>query len=125
MDYFTTLGVAFSCNYDLALRITWIKIVNKIKNRIPLIKGNFYTIFQKSIIVNSLILSKVWYTAHIYPLPMEFSKCIVTEIMNFIWKRNYNPISRNVLYNNKLNGGIAQVVQRYTKSKKICRRNGQ
>ena len=26
MDYFTTLGIAFSCNYDSALRNTWIKI---------------------------------------------------------------------------------------------------
>ena len=40
---------------------------------------------------------------------MEVSKCIVSEIMNFMWKCNYNPISRNVLYNNKLNVGIGLV----------------
>ena len=87
MDYFKTLGITFSCDYNTALNNTWTQIVNKIKKRIPLIKGNFYTIFQKSIIINSLILSKVWYAAHIYPLPEEFSKIIVTEIISFIWKK--------------------------------------
>ena len=87
MDYFKTLGIIFSCDYNIALNNTWTQIVNKIKKRIPLIKGNFYTIYQKSIIINSLILSKVWYTAHIYPLPEKFSKDIVTEIISFIWKK--------------------------------------
>ena len=29
VDYFTTLGITFSCNYDLALNNTWSQIVNK------------------------------------------------------------------------------------------------
>ena len=55
----------------------------------PIIRNNFYTLYQKSNIVNSLILSKVWYAAHIYPLPVEYSKIIVNEIISFIWKPNY------------------------------------
>ena len=109
MDYFTTLGIAFSCNYNEALKNTWTQIINKIRNRIPLIKGNFYTIYQKGIIINSLILSKVWYAAHVYPLPEEFSKKIVTEIINFMWKPRYNPIGKEVLYNHKINGGIGLI----------------
>ena len=109
VDYFKTLGITFSCDYNIAVNTTWEEITNKIRNRIPMIKGNFYTVFQKSIIVNSLILSKVWYAAHVYPLPIKYSKRIVTDIISFIWKPNYNPISRDVLYNHKLKGGIGLI----------------
>ena len=109
VDYFSTLGITFSCNYDSALDNTWKHICSKITKRMPLIKGNFYTIYQKSNIVNSLLLSKVWYTAHVYPLPEEFSKRIATEMINFIWKPNYRPIANNVLYNPKNSGGIGLI----------------
>ena len=109
VDYFKTLGITFSCNYNLALNNTWSQITTKIKNRIPLIRGHFYTLYQKSNIINSLLLSKVWYAAHVYPLPIEYSKQITTEIISFIWKPNYNPISRNVLYNPKIKGGIGLI----------------
>ena len=109
VGYFRTLGIAFSCDYDSALDKTWLQIYNKLKNIIPLIKGNFYTIYQKSIIVNSLILSKVWYTAHVYPLTEEYAQKINTEIFGFIWKPRYNPIARNVLYNPKNSGGIGLI----------------
>ena len=63
-------------------------------------------------------MSKVWYAAHIYPLPVEYSKIIVNEIISFIWKPNYNPISRNVLYNNKHRGGIG-LIDVFLKAKSI------
>ena len=117
-DFFVSLGIVFSCNYDVAINNTWLRISNKIRNRIAIIRGNFYTIYQKSIIINSLILSKVWYAAHVYPLPNDYSKVIINEIFSFIWKRNYNPISRNILYNHKLKGGIG-LIDLFLKAKSI------
>ena len=108
-DCFTTLGITFSSNYNLGLHTTWARVVEKIKNRIQLIRNNFYSIYQKSSIVNSVILSKLWYIAHIYPLPCKYSNQIKTEISNFIWKPRYNPISRKVLSNPKLKGGIGLI----------------
>ncbi|CAL4097882.1 unnamed protein product, partial [Meganyctiphanes norvegica] len=117
-DHFNTLGITFSCNYNLALNLTWSKIVTKIKNRIPLIRNNYYTLYQKSNIVNSLLLSKLWYAAHVYPLPVKYSKQINTEISSFIWKPRYNPISKAVLYNPKVKGGIA-LIDNFLKAKSI------
>ena len=105
-NYFTTLGITFSCNYNLALNTTWTRVINKIKNRIPLIRNNFYTINQKSCIVNSLLLSKIWYVAHVYPLPVKFSDQIDTLVSDFIWKPRYHPISKVVLQNPRSKGGI-------------------
>ena len=106
MEYFTTLGITFSCKYDVALDKTWNMILNKIKNRIPLIRDNYFTLYQKSVIVNSLLSSKIWYASHVYPLPLQISKLINKELFGFIWKYNYDPIKRNVLCNPKANGGI-------------------
>ena len=39
-DHFPTLGITFSCIYDLELDITWTQIF-KLKNRIPLIRDHF------------------------------------------------------------------------------------
>ena len=47
MEYFSTLVITFSCKYDLALNKTWNMILNKTKNRIPLIRNNYYTVYQK------------------------------------------------------------------------------
>ena len=80
VDYFKTLGITFSCDYNIAVSNTWEEIATKIKKRILMIKGNFYTLFQKSIIINSLILSKVWYAAHVYPLPLEYSKKLLQKL---------------------------------------------
>lgn len=106
MEYFTTLGITFSCRYDVAVDKTWQMILNKIKNRIPLIRDRYFTLYQKSVIVNCLLSSKIWYASHVYPLPLQFSKLINKELFGYIWKYNYDPIKRDVLCNPKINGGI-------------------
>ena len=65
-----------------------------------------FNIFQKSIVVNSLVLSRAWYTSHTYPLSKEHAKCIENVIFPFIWKSKSNPLKRDVLYNNKDAGGL-------------------
>ena len=118
MDYFTTLGITFSCKYEIAIDKTWQMILNKIKNRIPLIRDRYFTLYQKSVIVNSLLSSKIWYAAHVYPLPFKFSKLINKELFGYIWKYNYDPIKRDVLCNPKINGGIG-IINVFCKAKSI------
>ena len=71
-----------------------------------MIRDRYFTVYQKSVIVNSLLSSKIWYAAHVYPLPLESSKKINHELFGYIWKYNYDPIKRDVLCNPKCNGGI-------------------
>ena len=65
--------------------------------------------YQKAVIVNSLLSSKIWYVAHVYPLPITFIKQIEIEILNFIWKINYRAIKRDILYNSKTSGGLGLI----------------
>ena len=78
-NYFKTLGINFSNDYGVAIDATWQQITNKIKRRIPLIINRNLTIYQKVIIINSLLASKIWYAAHVYPLPISFCKQIETS----------------------------------------------
>ena len=106
MEYFCSLGITFSSNYNTAIHVTWKKIYDKIKIRFAMMLGRNLNIYQKAIIINSLISSKLWYTAHIYPFPIEYSEMINTEIFKFIWNNNSNPIKRKVLNKAKDKGGL-------------------
>ena len=94
LEYFKALGIFFSINYNKALDETWKDINRKLEKRIKMIKNWEFTLYQKAILINSLIASKIWYAAHTYPLPESFVGSIVKEIyLNFIWnskKRSYN-----------------------------------
>ena len=118
IEYFSTLGIIFSENYDVAIEVMWNKIYNKIKNRIPLISNRFFTLYQKAVLINSLLASKLWYVSHVYPLPMKFAVLINKEIFHFLWGSYANPLKRDVLYNKKVNGGIG-LLNIYQKSKSI------
>ena len=52
-------------------------------------------------------MSKVWYTAHIYPLTEPYAKEINKIIFQYIWGGRYEPIKRNTLYRPKTEGGLA------------------
>ena len=71
-----------------------------------MIMGRNFTLFQKAQIINAIILSKVWYTAHTFPLPKKYSKLINKELFPFLWNSKYNPVQRDVIYQSRSSGGL-------------------
>ena len=71
-----------------------------------MIRNRYFTLYQKVILINCLVVSKLWYVAHVYPLPLKYTGMINKEIFNFIWGSKANPIKIEVLYNKKENGGL-------------------
>ena len=107
IDHFSTLGITFSSNYDIALNFSWNKIYENIKKRISIMSNRYLNIFQRAIVINAVISSKIWFTAHIYPLPLKYAIMINKEIFKFIWNHyNTNPIKREILNRGKCQGGI-------------------
>ena len=80
--------------------------------------GRYLSMYQKVVIVNSMIASKLWYVSHVYPLPLEYSKLINKEIFKYIWNSNANPIKREVIYMSKGRGGMG-LLDIHVKSKSI------
>ena len=68
--------------------------------------------------INIIILSKVWYIAHTYPLPKKYSNLINKEIFPYLWNSKYNPIRREVLYQSKLSGGL-EIINIFFKAQSI------
>ena len=65
--------------------------------------------YQKAIIVNCMLLSKLWYIAHTYPLPDSVSKKINKDIFEYIWGLKNNPVNRNTLILQKVEGGLGVI----------------
>ena len=55
-EHFTTLGITFSLDYDLALKYSWNKISENIKTKISIMSGRYLNIYQKAIIINSVFV---------------------------------------------------------------------
>ena len=65
------------------------------------------TIYQRSVILNCIIYSKIWYVAHVFPLPISYANKIKMIGFNFIWARNnYEPVKRFTLSLPKHEGGL-------------------
>ena len=61
---------------------------------------------QKSVIVNTMLCSKVWYLAHTYPMSGWFYKQFKKIVFEYIWNRGYQPIKQETLCLPKEEGGI-------------------
>ena len=72
-EYFNALGICFSTNYDDALKAQWERIAEKIKKGLKAMTGRYLNLYQRAVLINSVIASKLWYTSHVYPLPVKFS----------------------------------------------------
>ena len=121
VDYFFTLGIFYSTDYDNALNLMWNHIYNKVKNRIPIISKRYFTLYQKSCLINCLLASKIWYVSHVYPLPVKYTVLLNKELFSFLWGSQSNPIKRDVLYNKRINGGLGLInIDKKSKSILTC-----
>ena len=102
----TILGITFCKEINLAIELTWDRIISNIRVMARLLSGRSFSLYQRAVIINSLILSKVWYVAHTYPLPRKYSNLIHKEIFEFLWKSKLNPIKRDVIFQDKTKGGL-------------------
>ena len=87
--------------------LCWSVILTSIWEKAAFLSQRSFTIFQRAVLINIVSLSKVWYTAHTYPLTIKYAKLMTKEIFHFQWQSNYNPIKREVLYQSKDEGGDA------------------
>ena len=112
------MGINYSNTYDLAIQDSWEKIIDSIKIKINLLMNRKLNLYQKAIIVNCMILSKVWYTCHTYPLSIEQAKSMEKLIFPHIWNSKSNPVKRHVVYNKKEAGGL-NILNVYSKAASI------
>ena len=109
-------------DFDKAVLTSWSKVIQKIDTKVAMFKARNVNLFQCAIIVNILVLSKVWYISHTYPLSKKYAQLINKIIILYIWNSLENPLKRLILFREKDDGGInllnvyAKALSNYVKS---------
>ena len=112
------LGIYFTNDYEESVNKNWVTCIEKVESRIKMLSSRLLSLFQKAIIINVLILSKVWYICHVFPLGRNHAKQIEKHIFHYLWNGCYQPIKRDSLYLDKYSGGIG-ILNVYHKAEAI------
>ena len=89
--FFTMSGRNFEC-------LNWNFRVEKLSKRLESWKFRNLSLKGKSMIINSLALSGLWYTGSVMPLPAWAEKKINQVIFDFLWSRKNEQIKREVCF---------------------------
>ena len=100
------LGICYFNSWHDTINKNWQLIENKIEKCLRVMMIRQLTIFQKSILVNSCVVSKLIYVASVLPIPQNVAKSITQMIFKYLWNGRYDPIRREALYLPKESGGI-------------------
>ena len=112
------LGISYSNEYEESVKLNWGKVGDNVANSVGVLSNRKLTLFQRAIILNSKVLSKCWYIAHVFPMPKEIEKQLAKCTFKYLWNGNYQPINRQTLYLPKWRGGCG-IVNIHCKSKAI------
>ena len=112
------LGI-FYCQTEIeTLEKNWDSIVSKVERAANMLSDRYLSLFQKAIIINSMLLSKVWYVSHTLPLSKKYAQRINSIIFRYLWKGKYQPVGRATLFLPKKEGGL-NIVSVYHKAASI------
>ena len=100
------LGIVLCRDINQAIDLNWNRVLSNIKFMTRILSARRLTLYQRAVVINSFLLSKVWYIAHTYPLPKKYSDLLTTEIFNYLWQSKLNPIKRDAVYQIKSKGGL-------------------
>ena len=115
VDKTNILGIEYHGTYEETCKENWEKVKNKISRLSVMLEQRVLTLYQKGIIINFSILSKVWYLAHTFPLLKRDALAINSSIFKFLWRGTYQPIRRATLCLPKAKGGLG-IIDVYQKS---------
>jgi len=85
----------------------WESCIKKIKDTINKWEGRVLSMKGKLMVINTCIISKIWYGARIIKISKKVATKIQSLIFRFLWSNKTETIKRDTLYNNWDEGGIA------------------
>ena len=83
-DSICILGITFMNDFNTAVSATWSSVIQKITKQVSLFQARKVNLFQRSIIVYTLVQSKVWYISQTYPLSEKVAKSITKIAFPYI-----------------------------------------
>ena len=100
------LGILFNKDLHYANQINWENILEKMEKHINKLSTRTLSLYGKTIIINTLILSKTSFLSNVFPIDTKTTQQIHKKIFQYIWKNKQEAISRKTLFLNKKLGGL-------------------
>lgn len=101
------LGVFLGPRFEECEKLNWNKKITQTKSLLGWWKQRQLTLNGKAIVLNSLIMSKYWYTLYTQPLPVMISNQLKNIIQSFIWDNKPPKISYHTLCLGRCDGGLS------------------
>lgn len=117
VDHLKILGVAFYRNFDSTVNENYNNLIANLKHAISLHHRRILNIYQKAFILNTYVLSKLWYIAQIIPPNNKHIAEIRKICFRFLWQGYFYSVAKIELYLPICKGGLAlEDVESKTKS---------
>ena len=98
------LGITWYNDFKKTCETNYQNLYDKINLRLNHLSTRYLSIKGRALVLNTLALSKIWYTATVLPMPKAFSKKMEARMALFLWKDKGHYLSRFTL-NKPLNQG--------------------
>ena len=83
--------------------------IRKLQTKLDMRRSRDLTLFGKVLIIKSLGLSQLIYSASILNVPEDIASTVKTKLFSFLWKNKRDKIKRTGLYQDLGRGGIRMV----------------
>lgn len=103
------LGVVLGKNEKIIRDIMWEELVEGMERRLIFWKNRFLNLKGKILIVNVLMLSKMWYVLYVNSMPIWVRQRLKTCILEFLWEKKNPRIAYNTLIGLAEEGGMGLV----------------
>ena len=101
------LGVYFFNTFKKTQDQNWTKVIKSVKEHANIMKQRALSFKGKVLILNTVILSKLWYLATVISMTPDHETQIKKIIFEYLWGSTYNLISNETAYQPKDRGGLA------------------
>lgn len=114
------LGAILAKNEKGAMDSLWEETVGGMERRLFFWRSRFLSLKGKILVVNMLMLSKMWYILHVMPLPDWVFKKIKKSVLEFLWDKKPPRIAYLTLIGKPEEGGMDLVdVEQKMKSMRV------
>ena len=113
-DFVARLGIYFTKDLRTTGIYNWNICLTQSEKQAQQLSRRQLSLRGKTILLNSLISSKLTFTSNVFPVPTTLQQKIESKIFKYIWQfHKTEPIARKTLFLSKHQGGIGLIHPQY------------
>lgn len=105
-EHIKILGIWMGMDFNKADIFNWEGALKGMEQRLRFWKLRNLTLKGKVLVINALMLAKIWYVLSVTPLPYEYFKRIKESVFNFLWGKGRAKIAYDTLIGGTDGGGL-------------------